>query len=313
MACLPGVANASAIISNGTVGLGVDNGGQLNIGSSNLSPQGTTEYYGLRSIVSNNEATADGCLCEGWGAAAGGSVAYANNSSGSSFNLISFTFLATSATSVGESTDGRLRITQSYTPSLSAASYQVDVKIENISGIDLTGPTLYRRTMDGDIEPTAFNEFWTIQGTVGATHVLAANDNGFCSSNPLAGCSQILATGDFIDSGPYDHGANSDFTFDSLLKGASQSLTVLYGVATSEPLALTALNTVGAEVYSFGQSSLAKLGTNGDTFIFALKGVGGTVVPPEPGVPEPAVWAMLVSGFGLVGQAMRRRRVAATA
>ncbi|WP_235890511.1 PEPxxWA-CTERM sorting domain-containing protein [Sandaracinobacter neustonicus] len=32
---------------------------------------------------------------------------------------------------------------------------------------------------------------------------------------------------------------------------------------------------------------------------------GGTVIP---GVPEPATWAMLIAGFGLVGAAARRRR-----
>ena len=29
-----------------------------------------------------------------------------------------------------------------------------------------------------------------------------------------------------------------------------------------------------------------------------------------PGVPEPATWAMMIGGFGLIGGAMRRRRVA---
>jgi hypothetical protein len=34
------------------------------------------------------------------------------------------------------------------------------------------------------------------------------------------------------------------------------------------------------------------------------------VIPPSPlGVPEPASWLMLLSGFGLVGAALRRRRV----
>ncbi len=31
-------------------------------------------------------------------------------------------------------------------------------------------------------------------------------------------------------------------------------------------------------------------------------------IPPVPGVPEPASWAMLIAGFGLVGMAARRRR-----
>jgi hypothetical protein len=32
--------------------------------------------------------------------------------------------------------------------------------------------------------------------------------------------------------------------------------------------------------------------------------------PPSSDVPEPASWAMMIGGFGLVGAAMRRRRVA---
>jgi hypothetical protein len=34
---------------------------------------------------------------------------------------------------------------------------------------------------------------------------------------------------------------------------------------------------------------------------------GSGVVVPTPGVPEPAAWAMMIGGFGLVGSAMRRR------
>jgi hypothetical protein len=33
----------------------------------------------------------------------------------------------------------------------------------------------------------------------------------------------------------------------------------------------------------------------------------GEVLPAAPAVPEPASWAMMISGFGLVGGAMRRR------
>ena len=37
--------------------------------------------------------------------------------------------------------------------------------------------------------------------------------------------------------------------------------------------------------------------------------IGDTPIP-NPGVPEPATWAMLIAGFGLVGATMRRRRAA---
>ncbi len=40
---------------------------------------------------------------------------------------------------------------------------------------------------------------------------------------------------------------------------------------------------------------------------------GSDVPGPGGGVPEPATWAMLIMGFGLVGSAARRRRVARAA
>ena len=41
---------------------------------------------------------------------------------------------------------------------------------------------------------------------------------------------------------------------------------------------------------------------------FSIVGVPGSDVAPPSGVPEPANWAMMVGGFGLLGSAMRRRR-----
>lgn len=47
------------------------------------------------------------------------------------------------------------------------------------------------------------------------------------------------------------------------------------------------------------------------TFYFQLTTAGGEnigVTSIAPGVPEPTSWAMLITGFGLTGAAMRRRR-----
>ncbi len=46
-----------------------------------------------------------------------------------------------------------------------------------------------------------------------------------------------------------------------------------------------------------------------DTLVFELD----VVVTPKPVVPEPATWAMLVLGFGVVGAAARRRRISVAA
>ena len=311
---LPAMAQAQAIINNGTIGLGVDTRGQLNVPSDNLSngsPGSSTYSYGLRDLAPNHESTADGCLCEGWGVAGQGTsiTGYANNSAGTAnLTVDSFTSTASTATSSVHLTSGELSVVHDFKPSSSSFLYQVDVTITNTSGADMTGSLLYRRTMDWDIEPTAFSEYSTIQGTAGATNVLAANDDGFCSSNPLAGCAPIIASGDFVDSGPYDHGANFDFIFDALKKGESRTLTIFYGAAPTESAALSALSSVGAEIYSFGEANNNKNGGNGTTFIFGFKGVGGTVVPGGPGVPEPATWAMMIMGFGAIGMTLRSKR-----
>ncbi len=45
---------------------------------------------------------------------------------------------------------------------------------------------------------------------------------------------------------------------------------------------------------------------------FIVSGEGVVLTPGDPNaIPEPATWAMLIAGFGMVGTAMRRRRLAA--
>jgi len=312
-------AQAQAIIDNGTIQLGVDSLGQLNIVG--YPSTGGTGFVGLRDLRTGYEATAPGCLCEGWGVAdiTNGISGYANNSSGTGgLTFVSFTVsgAGANANSVGNtvttvsSLANGLEVTHVYKASTDANLYQVDVTIKNTGATD-TGAIVYRRTMDWDVEPTPFNEYSTIQGTTGAVNVLAANNNGFCSSDPLSGCTELFpgGTGDFIDLGPSDHGANFDLKFDPILAGGSLTLTIFYGAAPTEIQALNSLNAVGAEIYSLGQPSTDPTGVDraNSNFIFGFKGVGGVVVPP--GIPEPATWAMLIAGFGMVGFAARRRRV----
>lgn len=66
-----------------------------------------------------------------------------------------------------------------------------------------------------------------------------------------------------------------------------------------------------------GQTTFYKFdaGAGLDAFTLNLASSSGAVLystgDPTPGVPEPASWAMMLGGFGLVGGALRSRRKAA--
>lgn len=285
-----------AIISNGTVQLGVDILGQLNVAGPPSA--GGVGFVGLRYVPTNSESTAPGCLCEGWGvadAAAPTISGFANNAQGTAgLSSVSFTSpdasTATSVVTAGTGGAKQLTVTHEFRPASETANlYEVKVTIEN-TGEFTIGALRYRRTMDWDIEPTPFNEYSTIQGTAAATNVIKATNNGFESSNPLSANTEILpgGTGDFSDLGPSDHGANFDFGFGALEPGEKKIFRIFYGAAGNEIDALAALGAVGAEVYSFGQPTTAggKLLGTPNTFIFAFKGVGGVViVPPKNAAP----------------------------
>ncbi len=311
-------ASAAAIITNGTVTLGVDDLGQLNVPGGAPSPVTGTSLVGLRFNATGNEATSHGCLCEGWGVGIGGSGTggFANNALGTGgLSLISFSSDATTATSVVSAGMGALEVTHAFAPAAETPNlYRVTVTIKNTSGSDIAN-LLYRRTFDWDVEPTTFSEFVTIGGTAGATAVLAAVDNGFCNSNVFTACSPILGggSGDFVDLGPADHGANFDFDFGMLKAGESFTFEIFYGAALTEAGALSALAAVGAEVFSLGQcaSDPRGVGTAGcNTFAFGFKGVGGT--PIDPVIPVPAALPLFLAGLAGFG-ALRRRKALASA
>ena len=289
----PLAALADAIIDNGVVQLGINDEGHLNVQGGTPSLQGTTAV-GLRYLPTNAESTAPGCLCEGWGVADlnTGVAGFANEAVDGVQNLevLSFSATADRAESIVQIKDGTgmpvIKVRHSYLPSPRTRNlYVVTVRIENI-GTTTIKPA-YRRVMDWDIEPTAFNEYSTI-ATGTAKNITFTSNNGFASANPLAGPSSIGFTGNFTDAGPADHGALFDFQFDDLPPGTAREFTTYYGAAGSEADALAALATVEAEAYSFGQPTTDADGNptssadarpdlgRPNTFIFAFGGVGGT-------------------------------------
>ncbi|WP_375772986.1 DUF5011 domain-containing protein [Archangium gephyra] len=295
-----------AIISNGVVQLGVNANGALNVpGDVPSTGSSSTTTVGVRYLPTGGEATAPGCLCEGWGVAdaATGVTGWANLAQGGQFNMVveSFDSTATEAKSVVR-VGGDIRVTHEFMPSPKTPNlYQVLVTIENVSDITLAD-VRYTRAMDWDISPNTFSEYVTIQGTATATNLRYANDNGFLSTDPLGSRYPILGEGDFVDRGPSDHGALFDFQFGSVAPGGKVKFKIFYGAAGTESAAYDALVAAKAEVYSFGQSNWDGTGdytsswgvpegtygmTTGapHTFIFAFGDVGGIELPPVNGQP----------------------------
>lgn len=270
-------AGQGAIIDNGVIQLGVNEAGHLNVPGGTPSSGTATPVVGLRFLPTNAEAIAPRCLCEGWGVADAISLVsgYANENEGGTFNItpVSFVFTEDSAVSVVR-VGNTFEVTHDYHPSDHPNLYEATVTIRNISGA--VTDIRYRRVMNWDIEPTAFDEFVTIEGG-NAANLLFSSDNGFETANPLGGRSQILFQGNAVDSGPTDHGALFDFGFDGVPPGGTITFKIYYGATATEQAALMALRQVRAEVYSLGQPSTeggATLGTP-NTFIFAFAGVGG--------------------------------------
>jgi type IV pilus assembly protein PilY1 len=316
-------ARAQAVIQNGSgIALGVNAQGNLNYSDGSISTINSGSYIGVSFLTDydgngSNEwgdATAPGCLCEGWGVAADGVVGYADIDAGGTANLTvdSFTSTASTATSTVHLTSlPGLSVVHEYVPSASGSLYQANVTVTNTTGADIAD-LRYRRVMDWDIPPTTFDELVTIQGA-GLGNLIDSCDDGFATPNPNVDCSPLvsgLEDTNFVDqpAGGTDHGASFTFDFGALANGASKVFQIFYGGASDEASALAALAAVGAEgIYSFGQNSAPGGGFPGTpaTFIFGFGGVGA----PPISVPEPAT--LLLLGGGLAGALARRRRVVA--
>jgi type IV pilus assembly protein PilY1 len=267
------------------------------------------------------DATAPGCLCEGWGVSvdrtsvAGSEVGRAAvdvfNSGGiSNLTGIDFTTDATkmdsqvALTSLRGVTVRHVAQTSTNAPN---ALFRMEVTITN--GTDETLDNVrYVRVMDWDVPLTEFSEFVTIRGTATTTLLERSHNNGFAVPNPLGGDAPISPATldvDFTDVGPLDHGAFFRFNFGSLEAGESYTFNIFYGAAGTEAAALAAIAAEKIELFSLGQSNGGQVTGSPATFIFGFAGVGGDPVIPTP---EPGSLAML--GLGLLGLGFTRRRKA---
>ncbi|MFN9933887.1 MAG: hypothetical protein ACK55R_13130 [Cyanobacteriota bacterium] len=319
----PQATNAGAVIFNNidsdsaTVALGVNDQGHLNFEdlifqTSNAGPTGLAYRFPDGFW---RDATAPGCLCEGWGVAltdpfAGRVAGWVNRDSGNG-GLLGGTFGSTgiSASSLVQLAESQVSVQHLYGISLAPHVFQGNVTITN-NGTSTISDLVYRRVMDWDVPPTEFNEFVTHSGVASHLEALGGNvrfasDNGFATSDPRVPAGSILGgttNVDFDKSGPTDHGSVFDFAFGNLAPGESRTFNIFYGAAGNRAEALNAVATISPDVYSLGQSTLNSGGGGGGggegetlaavtdviaadaanddapTFLFAFKGVGGVEV-----------------------------------
>jgi hypothetical protein len=321
---LAGVAHASAIISNGTVEMGVRDFADLNVNGGTPAAGSGTSVVGLRSVATNSDSTSPGCTCEGWGVGivSTGQSGFANSAVDGvqNLSLVSFTSTATSAVSVVNvlSATGAtiLQVTHDYHPlATTPFLYEVTVSITNLTGADLAaGDLVYRRVMDWDI-PYPGAESVSIQGVPAALGVANGNNirqtdnDGFNSGNPFAsltsfGLHNVNYTdshaGNLQGSVSADQGALFDFEFEALANGATRTFATYYGVAPDKATADLARAMVNGNptdteigLYSYGTCTPGSFGVAGcdtttgvpNTFIFGFGAVGGVLVPP--GEPPP--------------------------
>jgi hypothetical protein len=279
-----GVAQAGAVLSNGTIELGVNDAGQLNFGD-----------RGVTFIPTGNDGTRAGCLCEGWGAGNEDSdpakrfSGLANEAQGGTPGVAQESFESTASTAISTTNvgEGRLQVTHEFEPFIGSENlFEVKVTLTNLS-VETLGDVRYTRLMDWDIEPTPFAEFVTIRrGTTPALRF--SNDNGFESNDPLRAWEPTPSQPgtqnvDFTDSGPADHGALFDFGFGALEPDQSITFSIFYGAAATTAEANAAISASGAELYSYGKPNNGGTPDNAtNTFIFGFRGLGGKpLIPPK--------------------------------
>jgi hypothetical protein len=261
------------IISNGTVQLGVSTMGNIDVPGGTPSTGTQDTYVGLRLISSNYDGLAPGCKCEGWGVSNGTTSGWVSGQLGTQGIAVT-SFSATSSTARSEVVAaGTFKVVHQFDPVPGVPNlFKISVSITNIGTAPAT--LLYRRTMDWDVEPTAFEEYITIGafGAVPGELVYTSND-GFATPDPIAFRSDLGATGMFVDFGPDDTGALFDFNFGSLGVNQTKTFSLFYGAASNESGAISALQAVGATVYSLGEPSNAGGPDLGQpiTFFFGYK------------------------------------------
>jgi hypothetical protein len=123
----------------------------------------------------------------------------------------------------------------------------------------------------------------------------------------LGGKSATLAVGKYLQSFSFDWGSNDAYNFVDIKFGDGSVFNFSGAMIPPANGNQTSLGTNFRAKFDFGGTKLV------DNVVFRSNQNSFEFDNVSGGVPEPATWAMLIAGFGLVGTAARRRRTVAVA
>jgi hypothetical protein len=204
---------------------------------------------------------------------------------------------------------------------VTANGYDILVTLTNLHATEGITRLRYERSMDWDIYPTTFWERVDVDLGTAADVKCAHNDGfvqdfpktDFTPASGLSGAAGQAGScfggprpRSFFNVGPADQGAAfllefADITVTTpLAVGASRSFSIFYGAANNKAAARALIPVIGAEAYTFGYparpdkvSTYADRGYVGtgtcgssndgspNTYIWAFKNVGGTIIIPN--------------------------------
>ena len=181
-----------------------------------------------------------------------------------------------------------------------------------VAGLALAPASAATFSAEHGVEPVACNIASSI-GPFATGQVITYSDQG-CLGGYNVFLDTTAKTITFVGAtAPFADYRFSEFTITGITETTITSLSAL----STAGLFNTASNPVPSITTSFTANSITILfGTRSDsTPIFDFSTTGGQAVFAYNSavVPEPASWAMLIAGFGLVGAAARRRRTVAAA
>jgi hypothetical protein len=284
----------AALLSNGTVNLGVGRNGAVD--------PCVLELHGKVHLVGRPENANGGCPNDAWALADmtgrfGGVGEVTFHGSGDpvtweftkNLEPISFQTSATDATAVTQVNTGQpLLVTHRFHPSSDPHLFRVDVTVQN-SGNATSGPLRYRRSFDFEpLDPlgsptTGWNHItfakttpnasdWYVRHTIGCHGGTADFEKLFLPSRPRGYFTDLQ--GSFGNSVCPTWPAIGMIELDLGTLGPNQSLTfsLFVGAAPDEASALAAVNAVESQLYFFGQHASGATTGEPITFIVAVDG-----------------------------------------